>query len=40
MATSLEWDKGGALACAYLGMESEEIGELLDELQDCFHGAD
>ena len=37
MAASLEWDKGGARACAYLGLNSDETGELLDELHDCFH---
>ena len=37
-AHSLEWDKGGARACAYLGMPPEETTELLDELHDAFHG--
>ncbi len=37
MAESLEWDKGGARACAYLGLTGDETGELLDELHDCFH---
>lgn len=34
---SLEWDKGGERACAYLGLSPEEITDLLDELHDCFH---
>jgi HD-like signal output (HDOD) protein len=34
---SLEWAKGGAAACAYLGLSSEETGELLDELVEAFH---
>ena len=37
-ASSLEWDKGGARACRYLGLSPEEIADLLDELHDCFHG--
>ena len=28
---SLEWNKGGALACAYLGLGEDETAELLDE---------
>jgi HD-like signal output (HDOD) protein len=35
---SLEWDKGGARASAYLGLSNEEITDLLDELHDAFHG--
>jgi len=36
-AESLEWNKGGAAACAYLGLSSEETAELLDELLEAFH---
>lgn len=39
MASSLEWNKGGALACHYLGLSPDETGDLLDELHDCFHTA-
>ena len=39
-AESLEWNKGGARACAYLGLSEEETAELLDELQEAFHGDD
>jgi HD-like signal output (HDOD) protein len=34
---SLEWNKGGARALAYLGLSDEETAELLDELQEAFH---
>lgn len=34
---SVEWDKGGERACAYLGLTSQETGELLDELLECLH---
>ena len=34
---SIEWDKGGARACAYLGLSPEETTDLLDELHDSFH---
>jgi len=34
---SLEWNKGGAAACAYLGLSDEETTELLDELLEAFH---
>jgi HD-like signal output (HDOD) protein len=34
---SLEWGKGGAAACAYLGLSEEETAELLDELLEAFH---
>ncbi|UVW28320.1 HDOD domain-containing protein [Massilia sp. H6] len=34
---SLEWSKGGAAACAYLGLSDEETAELLDELAEAFH---
>jgi HD-like signal output (HDOD) protein len=36
-AGSLEWDKGGAHACGWLGLPEEETLELLDELHDAFH---
>jgi HD-like signal output (HDOD) protein len=36
-ADSLEWSKGGARACAYLGLSEEETAELLDELHEAFH---
>ena len=36
-AESLEWTKGGASACAYLGLSDEETAELLDELVEAFH---
>ncbi|MGB9111021.1 MAG: HDOD domain-containing protein [Telluria sp.] len=36
-AESLEWHKGGARACAYLGLSDEETAELLDELHEAFH---
>jgi HD-like signal output (HDOD) protein len=36
-AESLEWNKGGARACAYLGLSEEETAELLDELHEAFH---
>ena len=38
MAASLEWDKGGARASAYLGLSDDDITDLLDELHDSFHG--
>ena len=34
---SLEWNKGGARALAYLGLSVEETAELLDELVEAFH---
>jgi HD-like signal output (HDOD) protein len=37
LAESLEWNKGGARACAYLGLSEEETAELLDELHEAFH---
>jgi HD-like signal output (HDOD) protein len=37
LAESLEWNKGGARACAYLGLSAEETAELLDELHEAFH---
>jgi HD-like signal output (HDOD) protein len=39
-AGSLEWDKGGERACAYLGLPEDETRELLDELHDAFHDLD
>lgn len=36
-ADSLEWNKGGAAACAHLGLADEETAELLDELLEAFH---
>jgi HD-like signal output (HDOD) protein len=37
---SLEWNKGGERACAYLGLPEDETLELLDELHDAFHDLD
>ncbi len=34
---SLEWDKGGERACAYLGLTHDETTDLLDALNDWFH---
>jgi HD-like signal output (HDOD) protein len=34
---SLEWNKGGARACAYLGLADDETAELIDELVEAFH---
>jgi HD-like signal output (HDOD) protein len=36
-AESPEWNKGGARACAYLGLPEDETLELLDELHEAFH---
>ena len=36
-AESLEWNKGGTRATAYLGLSDEETAELLDELDEAFH---
>jgi HD-like signal output (HDOD) protein len=33
---SLEWDKGGARACAYLGLSEDEATDLVDQLLDGF----
>lgn len=33
---SVEWRKGGAIASAYLGMEDDEVTDLIDQLVDCF----
>lgn len=35
-STSLEWDKGGELACQHLGLSEEEAADLLDELHEMF----
>ncbi len=37
LTESLEWHKGGARACAYLGLSEDETAELLDELHEAFH---
>ncbi|MES2296513.1 MAG: HDOD domain-containing protein [Pseudomonadota bacterium] len=37
LSQSIEWDKGGALASAHLGLEEEETADLLDELHEAFH---
>jgi HD-like signal output (HDOD) protein len=34
---SVEWDKGGARAIAYLGLSDDETADLLDQLHDAFH---
>jgi HD-like signal output (HDOD) protein len=34
---SLEWNKGGVRAMAYLGLSVEETAEMLDELVEAFH---
>jgi HD-like signal output (HDOD) protein len=31
-----EWARGGARACAYLGLAEDEVTDLLDQLLDCF----
>ena len=36
-ASSHEWDKGGARACAYLALQEDETTDLLDQLHDMFH---
>lgn len=38
-ASTCEWDKGGARACAYLGLEDDEMTDLIDQLQDMLHQA-
>ena len=35
-SNSLEWDKGGELACQHLGLSEEEAADLLDELHEMF----
>jgi HD-like signal output (HDOD) protein len=37
-SASIEWDKGGARACAYLGLSDGESADLLDQLLDCLTG--
>jgi HD-like signal output (HDOD) protein len=37
-ADSLEWDKGGAAACAYIGLTDGECADLLDAVVEHFHG--
>ena len=39
LGESLEWRKGGARACAYLGLSRDDASDLLDQLHDCFHSA-
>jgi HD-like signal output (HDOD) protein len=34
---SLEWNKGGMRACAYLGLDGDEAAELVDELVEALH---
>jgi HD-like signal output (HDOD) protein len=34
---SLEWEKGGEPACRHLGLDAEEVEDLLEELHDTFH---
>ncbi|TFW35821.1 HDOD domain-containing protein [Massilia horti] len=36
-AESLEWNKGGARACAWLGLSEDETVELLDDMHEAFH---
>jgi HD-like signal output (HDOD) protein len=36
-AGSLEWDKGGARACAWLGLSDDDTSDLLDELHEALH---
>ena len=36
MPDSLEWNKGGARALAYLGLSEEEATDLLDQVTDSF----
>lgn len=33
---SVEWRKGGERACAYLGLEEDEVTDLTDQLADAF----
>jgi HD-like signal output (HDOD) protein len=39
-ADSVEWNKGGARACAYLGLSGEETDDLLDGLHEALHDDD
>ncbi|GGZ07909.1 HDOD domain-containing protein [Pseudoduganella plicata] len=34
---SLEWERGGEPACRHLGLEDDEVEDLLDELHETFH---
>jgi HD-like signal output (HDOD) protein len=34
---SLEWQRGGDPACRHLGLDAEEVEDLLEELHDSFH---
>lgn len=36
-SSSVEWDKGGARACAYLALSEDETADILDELHETFH---
>jgi HD-like signal output (HDOD) protein len=36
-AESVEWNKGGARACAYFGLGEEETAELFEELDEALH---
>lgn len=36
-SASLEWSKGGALACVHLGLDEDDTADLLDELLESFH---
>ncbi len=38
LSHSVEWDKGGQIACDHLGLSEEETTDLLDELIESFHG--
>ncbi|MGZ3182713.1 MAG: HDOD domain-containing protein [Telluria sp.] len=37
-ADTPEWHKGGARACAYLGLDATDTADLLDELLEAFQG--
>jgi HD-like signal output (HDOD) protein len=34
---SMEWEKGGELACQHLGLDQDETEDLLEELHEAFH---
>jgi hypothetical protein len=36
-AGSVEWDKGGERACAYLGLSDDETDDLIDGLHEALH---
>lgn len=36
-SSSVEWDKGGERACAYLALQEDETADILDELHETFH---